>query len=560
LVTCLFGIAFISVGNMAGNSINFAIRVMQAAGYPNPSNGTVRGIAIAVATFACFIHAFSRRGGIWLNNLLAIVKLAMMALIIIAAIVVGAGGFPNTKNVIADNTETSKSFANASTEANGYAHAFLAIIFTFSGFEQPNYVLGEISRPRRNFPISMGAGVSLVVSLYLAVNICYVSAVPHAELLQQNSNTKIQMVVVPKNDQINYNVAQRFFELTFSQINTGDNTGYRIFNAFLAISSFGNIVVMTYTAARVKQEIAKEGILPWAKFFAQNTDMSVGRLLKWFQRKGWFGSLLRLRWFSPEEHSEKTPVGALVLHFLSCLVLIFATYGMDAGDAYNLLTSLSAYVINAFFGTLLGLGILILRTRGPPPTMPPDDVSAQDPASSPPTWRQLVGKRFSPALSIFAATVYTLGNLYPVITTWIPPSGEYKKLVKATLAWYIVPTVSWCIIAAGAIWFLGFVAAARSVDKKHHRVFVVEKKPEFEPADSSSKPGGLVLVHETVYLSWVGRETLKSRRPTTFEDDGAPGMGQVQGQVSPYTGTDFDGYFNNFGNQTGRQGTGDGYR
>src|SRR5205823_7512405 len=59
--------------------------------------------------------------------------------------------------------------------------------------------------------------------------------------------------------------------------------------------------------------------------------------------------------------SEKTPVGALTLHSLSCFILIFATYGMTPDDAYSLLTSLAAYLLNSVFGTFLGLGILILR-------------------------------------------------------------------------------------------------------------------------------------------------------------------------------------------------------
>lgn len=175
LSTCIFGISFIVLGNMAGNSIHFALRTLEAAGVKEPENGPVRGIAIAVATFSCFIHATSRRMGIMLNNLLAMIKIMIMLLIIVAAIVVGAGGFPDTDNVISDNTSPKNSFKDASTEANGYAQAFLAIIFTFSGFEQPNYVLGEISRPRKKFPIAMGAGVGTVVILYLAVNICYVS-------------------------------------------------------------------------------------------------------------------------------------------------------------------------------------------------------------------------------------------------------------------------------------------------------------------------------------------------------------------------------------------------
>ncbi|GKT54393.1 high-affinity methionine permease [Colletotrichum tofieldiae] len=226
LSTCIFGISFIILRNMAGNCIHFALRVMEAAGVEKPANGPVRGIALAAAIFACSVHAISRRFGILLNNTLAVMKIMIMLLIIIGAIIVSAGGFPETPNFISANTSPKNSFKDASSEVNGYAQAFLAVIFTFSGFEQPNYVLGEISRPRRKFPIAMGTGVGVVIMLYLAVNICYIEE----------------------------NVTQRFFERTYGRL----GSGVRIFNAFLAISSIGNIIVMTYTAARVKQEIAKE--------------------------------------------------------------------------------------------------------------------------------------------------------------------------------------------------------------------------------------------------------------------------------------------------------------
>ncbi|OHF04643.1 high-affinity methionine permease [Colletotrichum orchidophilum] len=520
LSTCIFGISFIILGNMAGNSIHFAIRTLEAANI-TPENGPVRGIALAVAIFSCGIHAFSRRGGILLNNVLAVVKIMIMLLIIVTTIVVAAGGFPGAKNVFTENTSTQNSFKDASKDANSYAQAFLAIIFSFSGFEQPNYVLGEISRPRKKFPVAMGAGVGTVVTLYLAVNICY-------------------MVVVPRSVQMDENVAQKFFELTFGTLGSASNTGARIFNAFLAISSLGNIIVMTYTAARVKQEIAKEGMLPWPKFFAQNTDMSIGRLLRWFQKKGWFASVLRLKWLSPEHHSEKTPVGALLLHFVSCTILIFATYKMRPTDAYTLLTSLSAYVINAFIGTFLGLGILILRFRGPPTTLADDDASTFGKDSPSPSWAEMTGKRFRPLLSIFCAFVYMCGGLYPVITTWIPPTTQ----LSSQLSSWVVPIVSWVIISLGVAWFIGFVLVARYIERKDHRVFVVEKKPEFEPAQGSSRGSeaglgtDLIQVHETVYLSWVGKEALRSRRPVF--DDSRQANGDVREvPASPFAGTDF---------------------
>jgi hypothetical protein len=58
------------------------------------------------------------------------------------------------------------------------------------------------------------------------------------------------MMVVPKADQLDpkKNVAVAFFTLTFGAIS--GTQPKRILSAFMAISSFGNIVVMTFTASR----------------------------------------------------------------------------------------------------------------------------------------------------------------------------------------------------------------------------------------------------------------------------------------------------------------------
>ena len=69
------------------------------------------------------------------------------------------------------------------------------------------------------------------------------------------------MVVVPKAVQLvgldpknpknpKTNVALEFFSLTYGTIANGSVEPSRVLSAFMAVSSFGNIVVMTFTAAR----------------------------------------------------------------------------------------------------------------------------------------------------------------------------------------------------------------------------------------------------------------------------------------------------------------------
>ncbi|KAJ9608442.1 hypothetical protein H2200_007430 [Cladophialophora chaetospira] len=550
-VASLFGISFIILGNMAGNAISFGIRILEASN-TEVTNGAVRGIAIAASVVACFIHTFSRKGGILLSSLFAIIKICLMLFIIVTAICYGTGTFKDIPGSSIDRHKTfsqnlspSNAFSESSSSANGYAQAFLAIIFAFGGFEQPNYVLGEIARPHRTYAIAMTASVSIVCVLYMAVNISY-------------------MVVVPKELQVEgASVAESFFQLTYGALSPDDNTGARVFSAFLAISSLGNIIVMTYTAARVKQEIAKEGLLPWPKFFGQNNDLSFGRFLRWAQRtesiNKQFGRLLRLRWLAPENHWEPTPVGALVLHMLTCLILLLATYGESPQNAYLILTGVAAYVVNACFGSLLAAGILYLRF------------------SERQSWRQKANN-VHPWLSVTAATIYLVGNLFPIITSWVKPEKSLGTAVDTisvtdtnanlstdrgtskSLSWFIVPTIGWAVLGFAALWWLGRIFMVRIRERRTHTQFTIQKEVELDEDPVGS--GAYVQVHETVYLSWKGREILRDMTmqghqgvsgmtesfaghstmsgafggPSSFAGGGGAGMNGINGHTNDYYG------------------------
>ena len=366
------------------------------------------------------------------------------------------------------------------------------------------------------------------------------------------------MVVVPKEAQVEKNVAQEFFRRTFGVIG-GGSTGDRVFHIFLAISSLGNVIIMTFTAARMKQEIAKEGILPFARFFAQDEDLSLGRLLRWLRGRGWFASVLRHRWLSPEAHQEKTPVGAFVLHFGSCIVLILATSQLKPDDAYNVLTSAWVYLFPAFFGFFIAVGILILRFKGPksaprdPSAVPGSDARKQ-------TWTEMTRGSVNPTLSVVCAVVYALGCLYPVVVSWIPPFGSFAE--DEEVGWFVIPTIACGVLGFAALWFLGFLAYAKRREHRRHQKFVIERHPEFEWAegdhgahhadseddmsDVRRRAGGLILVHETVSLLWKAKEAIELEG-IIAEANGMngghgvhPGRAPTDQPANPYAGTDFE--------------------
>lgn len=67
----------------------------------------VRAIAVAVATFSCVIHGIWRQGGIYLNNILAVMKIAILIMMFILGCLAHAGVFGETKGAIKTHSEFS---------------------------------------------------------------------------------------------------------------------------------------------------------------------------------------------------------------------------------------------------------------------------------------------------------------------------------------------------------------------------------------------------------------------------------------------------------------------
>ena len=86
----MYGVIYVTLGNLSGNAIAFGLYVMEAAGVTG-NHAAVRGLAVMSLTFACLLHALWRKGGILFNNLLAVVKVSTLLAIIVIGFAVSAG-------------------------------------------------------------------------------------------------------------------------------------------------------------------------------------------------------------------------------------------------------------------------------------------------------------------------------------------------------------------------------------------------------------------------------------------------------------------------------------
>jgi hypothetical protein len=240
----------------------------------------------------------------------------------------------------------------------------------------------------------------------------------------------------------------------------------------------------------VKQEIAKEGILPWARFFGQSKNLSFGRFLSWIQRDQNslmgrnFYWLLKRSWMDPREHSQETPFGALFLHWAFTILMIAVTSHLKPTDAYTLLVDLYTYTIVSVFGLVVAVGMLRLRL------------------SSSTNWR--AKSPFRPAFSILSAFIFALGSCYPVVASWVPPSRQYTQNTQLVVAWFTTPVVAWSVLGLGIVWYQAFRLYAWRRARKSGVEFQVQKVPEFDRDPPPTGPP--VQVHETVFLAWVAKE------------------------------------------------------
>jgi amino acid transporter len=445
----MYGIPFVILGNLAGNAIAFGMYFMDLLGYPNAGKGPIIGAAVTVLTVSVLIHMFSRRGGIMLNNSFAIIKVFILLTIIVLGFIKASGNRLGGDERATDNFNPNISF---STDRKGiaalpdYVTSLLYVTYTYSGFEQPFYALTECANPRKMFPWATMTAMALATFLFVLVNIAYLCAVPKDVQLANIDET----------------MATIFFQRMF-----GDSReAQRGMAALAAFSIFGNLIVMTFTASRVKQEIAKEGILPFSLFFASSSTSLWAR----FQSR-----FLSTQEGQDSDHPEQTPIAALGLHLLTSCLLIAVTSMLDPSDAYSILVPLYSYVMVIMVAFFVSAGLLYLKFS----PLPTSAEGQQDSARM--EWSQRSEEdRFRPWLDPVPTIIcfVVCGFLLFASFDKLSDSSPFAN-TQGKIPWYLVPTVGFSTLLGGFIWWLGL--KLRMAQRKE--TLVVDRVPWIEQED-----------------------------------------------------------------------------
>ncbi|KAI1432538.1 amino acid transporter [Xylaria sp. CBS 124048] len=288
LATCVLAAQMILLGFSSGNALAFGQYVLAAAGSTQTDGWITRAIGIAAITFSVCLHAFLPKWGVRLFNVLGVFKVVILLFIVFSGFAALAGHLKVEKPNNFHNAfeiEVTKDFGG--TGGYGYCNALLNIIYSYKGWENANYVIGELKEPRKTLSIAAPLAIGGVTILYVLANVAYFAAIPKDALATSESL-----------------VAALFFKNVF-----GDSAGARSLPVFVALSNLGNVLAVSFAHSRLNQEFGKEALLPFSSFWASIKPAG-------------------------------SPAAALFLHWLVTVVVLIAP---PAGAAYNFIVDLYTY-------------------------------------------------------------------------------------------------------------------------------------------------------------------------------------------------------------------------
>jgi APA family basic amino acid/polyamine antiporter len=180
LAAFLYGwmvLLIIGTGALAAVAMGFAGYVARFVDV-SPLGGPIGVASLTIAALTA-LNYFGIKPGTAVQNLLTVTKVVALGAIIIGGLVAwGTLGPPPPPSV---------PVPAAPGLAQGFAAAFVAVLFTIGGWQQMNMVAGEIRRPDRTIPRALMIGIAIVIACYLGANFAYLIALGRDGLAASNA-------------------------------------------------------------------------------------------------------------------------------------------------------------------------------------------------------------------------------------------------------------------------------------------------------------------------------------------------------------------------------------
>ena len=311
----------------------YSVRAFIGAEAMDASPWINKSVALLGLTLVTLLNVTSTRIGTLSADIFMFLKFVGLLAITITGIVVAATGLAYNPSALSTTWRHTNWFAGTSTSTSQWAVALYAGLWAYDGWDNTNYVVGEMRHPGRDLPRVIHTSLPLVILSYLLANIAYIFVLPAAVI--NGSNT----------------VAVAFGQTVFGP------TGSLLLALVVSGSCFGALNATTFTAGRLIYSAGRESYIPaifgtiglHGSSSASDTRRRNTRGQTLFRRM--------TRFLADDQGFFATPVYALLLSYILTAVYIVI------GDFTTLTTFYGVASYLFYFAAVVGL--IILRVKEP---------------------------------------------------------------------------------------------------------------------------------------------------------------------------------------------------
>ena len=278
-------------GTIAALAVIFAQQVAELMGYSSEQMSLVLPIAIVVILFVALLNTVGSSLGGTIQTVATACKLVPLVLIIIFGFIRGNGN-PIIQPLVGPNVSVTGALGSV----------LIATLFAYDGWINVGAIAGEMKDPGKDLPRAIIGGLSIVMAIYIIINLAYLWVAPASEL--KNATAPAALVATK----------------IFGQI------GGKIITVGILISVFGALNGYLLTGPRVAYAVSKQGLFPFSRTFSK---------------------------------LNKGGVPSNAIWLIAILASMYALSGQ-----FNLLTDLTVFAVWVFY-VLTFIGVMKLRKDRP---------------------------------------------------------------------------------------------------------------------------------------------------------------------------------------------------
>ena len=308
----------------------YMVRAVIGADSVDASPWINKGVALIGLLFVTGLNCVSTKLGTRSADFFMFFKFIGLLAITVTGIIIAVTGLAYNKDALSNTWRNTNWFEGTSTSSSQWAVALYAGLWAYDGWDNTNYVVGEMIHPGRDLPRTIHTSLPLVILAYILANLSYIFVLPLTTINASNT------------------VAVAFGQIVFGPL------GSLLLALTVSGSCFGALNATTFTAGRLVYSAGREGYIPnlFCTIGLHNPNTQHVRLPRRSARARKY-----TRFFADEQGFFATPIYAMALNAVLTSIYI------AIGDFTTLTTFYGVASYLFYFAAVVGL--IVLRVKEP---------------------------------------------------------------------------------------------------------------------------------------------------------------------------------------------------